>query len=64
MFLTVVLNTIIIGYLLPSTSAIGPLGAFGVGVGSAKCEPSITTASGSYAIHKGKISGFNSSPSS
>lgn len=33
--------------------AIGPLGSFGVGVVTPKCEPSLTTASGLYAIHKG-----------
>lgn len=43
---------IVIGLTLP-IDAIGPLGTFGVGVASSKCEPSITTASGPYAIHKG-----------
>lgn len=32
--------------------AIGPLGSFGVGVGSPKCELSLTTASGAYVVHK------------
>lgn len=40
--------------LVASVHAIGPLGTFGVGVASSKCEPSITTASGPYAVHKGK----------
>lgn len=35
-----------------SAIAIGPLGSFGVGVGSPKCELSLTTASGSYVVHK------------
>lgn len=33
-------------------TAIGPLGSFGVGVGSSKCELSLTTASGTYVVHK------------
>lgn len=34
------------------TDALGP--PFGVGVGAVpKCEPSVTTASGSYVVHKG-----------
>lgn len=34
------------------TDALGP--PFGVGVGAVpKCEPSVTTASGSYVAHKG-----------
>lgn len=44
---------LIVGCLVYAVHAIGPLGTFGVGVGSSKCEPSITTASGPYAIHKG-----------
>lgn len=32
--------------------AIGPLNTFGVGVGTPKCEPSVTTASGAYAMVK------------
>ncbi|XP_055316515.1 beta-1,3-glucan-binding protein-like [Sitodiplosis mosellana] len=42
----------ICGFFVISVQAIGPLGSFGVGVGAAKCEPSITTASGTYAMHK------------
>lgn len=44
----------VIAHFATSVRAIGPLGAFGVGVGTPKCDPSITTASGTYAIHKGK----------
>lgn len=44
----------VIVHFVVSVRAIGPLGAFGVGVGSSKCDPSITTASGTYAMHKGK----------
>lgn len=44
----------VVAHFAASVRAIGPLGAFGVGVGSSKCDPSITTASGTYAIHKGK----------
>lgn len=45
----------ICAYFVISIHAIGPLGSFGVGVGSAKCEPSITTSSGTYAMHKGRF---------
>lgn len=38
--------------LVSLAAAIGPLGSFGVGVGSPKCELSLTTASGSYVVHK------------
>lgn len=38
--------------LVSFVTAIGPLGSFGVGVGSPKCELSLTTASGSYVVHK------------
>lgn len=41
-----------------SVNGIGPL-SFGVGVGTAKCEPSLTTASGPYATHKGEFSTSN-----
>lgn len=41
-----------ISVLVSLTTAIGPLGSFGVGVGSSKCELSLTTASGSYVVHK------------
>lgn len=34
------------------SEAIGPLVGFGVGVGTPKCEPTLTTASGSHVIHK------------
>lgn len=49
---------IIVTYSVISVGAIGPLGAFGVGVGASKCEPSLTTASGTYAIHKGILVRF------
>lgn len=49
------LSAIIFGYSVVLVRAIGPLGAFGVGVGSSKCDPSITTASGTYAMHKGNL---------
>lgn len=49
-----VLGSIVVACFVLSVSAIGPLGGFGVGVGSSKCEPSITTASGTYAVHKGE----------
>lgn len=51
-----VVNSILVASIICSVQAIGPLGAFGglgVGVGSSKCDPSITTASGTYAMHKG-----------
>lgn len=52
---TFVLSVIcVIAHFVIAVRAIGPLGAFGVSVGSSKCDPSITTASGTYAIHKGK----------
>lgn len=43
---------IVLEVLVSLAAAIGPLGAFGVGVGSPKCELSLTTASGSYVVHK------------
>lgn len=46
------LSLLILSFVV-SIQAIGPLGSFGVGVGASKCEPSLTTASGTYAIHKG-----------
>lgn len=51
-----VLIATIVAYSAISVRAIGPLGSFGVGVGSPKCDPSITTASGTYAMHKGNPS--------
>lgn len=54
MILKFVLSAIVFACFVTSACAIGPLGAFGVGVGSSKCDPSITTASGTYAMHKGK----------
>lgn len=44
------LKIVVFVMLIASTSALGlPLGSFGVGVGAVpKCEPSVTTASGSY----------------
>lgn len=48
------LTSILISSHIVMVQAIGPLGSFGVGVGSSKCDPSITTASGTYAVHKGK----------
>lgn len=45
-------NIVLLVYLIVAANAIGPL-SFGVGVGTAKCEPSVTTASGPYATHKG-----------
>lgn len=48
-----IVNVIIVVHLIGFAVGIGPLGAFGVGVGTAKCEPSLTTASGPYAVHKG-----------
>lgn len=58
-FVKVKMNVILVfgaicAYFVISIHAIGPLGSFGVGVGSAKCEPSITTSSGTYAMHKGR----------
>lgn len=51
-----VLSVLILAYPVILVHAIGPLGAFGaIGVGSSKCDPSITTASGTYAMHKGKL---------
>lgn len=41
----------ILGLILRA-HAIGPLVGFGVGVGTQKCEQTLTTASGSHAIHK------------
>lgn len=55
------LSSIIVAYLVVAVQAIGPLGSFGVGVPSSKCEPSITTASGTYAMHKGNIITENTS---
>lgn len=48
------LSLIFVGILSLASlaSAIGPLGAFGVGVGASKCELSATTASGTYVVHK------------
>lgn len=37
---------------LPMASAIGPLGTFGVG--TAKCDPSMTTSSGTFSVPKPK----------
>lgn len=48
---TFVVSLCVAGLVL-SVHAIGPLGTFGVGIASSKCEPSITTASGPYAVHK------------
>ncbi|XP_031636941.1 beta-1,3-glucan-binding protein-like [Contarinia nasturtii] len=48
----IVVLSIVCAYIVCFVQAIGPLGTFGVGVGSSKCEPSITTASGTYAMHK------------
>lgn len=53
-----VLSSIVVAYFVVSVHAIGPLGSFGVGVGSSKCDPSITTASGTYAMHKGDLNSF------
>lgn len=39
-------------FVAAKVGAIGPLGGFGVGVGAPKCEPTLTTASGSHVIHK------------
>lgn len=54
-----VLSSIILVYVLVVVRAIGPLGSFGVGVPSSKCEPSVTTASGTHAMHKGNNVLFN-----
>lgn len=51
----VVFNVVVLlVYNIVFVNAIGPL-SFGVGVGTAKCEPSLTTASGPYATHKGNF---------
>lgn len=47
-------NIVVLVYSIVAANAIGPL-SFGVGVGTAKCEPSVTTASGPYATHKGVL---------
>lgn len=46
---------VFIGHLLLSNgNALGPLSSFGVGInGVPKCDPSVTSASGSYVTHKG-----------
>lgn len=53
MHIMFVLGFLSVAYVVSSVRAIGPLGSFGVGVGGSKCDPSITTASGTYAMHKG-----------
>lgn len=48
---------VIINLLVANIQAIGPLSTFGVGIinGVPKCDPSVTSASGSYVTHKGSF---------
>lgn len=44
--------SLVLVIIAASVDAIGPLGGFGVGVVAPKCEPTLTSASGSHVIHK------------